>query len=345
VNSIRNSIGVGAVAGTPGTAPTTWALTGSGSPVNGISMHIVGTGAENGISYVDVRVFGTNTAAGTQYVDVTYDITNATAAQNQSWTLSSYYRLLSGNFTGFTSVSSIIYGSPLFNDNASVSITSVTNAPLIQQRLAVTRTFALVTTTGASPRLAFTVNIGATVDVTVRIGLPQLELGAFATSVIPTATAQVTRAADVAVMTGTNFSSWYNASEGTFVASAAPIVSAVAKYPFSVSDGTSNELIAQYFINSNAGLFVNDGGIGQAQIEVGTFSGVSQVAVAYQLNNFAISLNGGSLNTDTSGTVPTVTQAQIGNRASGDRNMNGHIRTLTYYPQRLADAQLQALSA
>ena len=45
----------------------------------------------------------------------------------------------------------------------------------------------------------------------------QLEAGSFATSYIPTVASQVTRAADVAVMTGTNFSSWYNQSEGTIL--------------------------------------------------------------------------------------------------------------------------------
>ena len=43
----------------------------------------------------------------------------------------------------------------------------------------------------------------------------QLEHGAFPTSYIPTTASTVTRSADNASMTGTNFSSWYNQSEGT----------------------------------------------------------------------------------------------------------------------------------
>jgi len=43
----------------------------------------------------------------------------------------------------------------------------------------------------------------------------QLEQGAFPTSYIPTVASTVPRSADNASMTGTNFSSWYNSSEGT----------------------------------------------------------------------------------------------------------------------------------
>ena len=44
---------------------------------------------------------------------------------------------------------------------------------------------------------------------------PQIEPGSFPTSYIPTVASTVTRAADVASITGTNFSSWYNVNQGT----------------------------------------------------------------------------------------------------------------------------------
>jgi hypothetical protein len=205
-------------------------------------------------------------------------------------------------------------------------------------------------------RCSVTVTYPATTSAGIRINAAgatgafygwgaQFEAGAFATSYIPTVASTVTRTTDVALMTGTNFSSWYNASEGTLVTSALPIVSSVSKYSWSFNDGTGTELIAQYFLNVNAGGFVVDNGSAQAQIEAGTFSGVCKTAFAYKINDFALSLNGGTVTTDTVGTIPTTTQAQIGNRPDGSRTMNGYIRTLTYYPSRLTNAQLQALTA
>ena len=66
----------------------------------------------------------------------------------------------------------------------------------------------------ALPLTNGTTQIGVT-DVLVWGG--QVELGGYPTSYIPTTSAAVTRAADLALLTGTNFSSWYNASAGTII--------------------------------------------------------------------------------------------------------------------------------
>jgi len=55
-----------------------------------------------------------------------------------------------------------------------------------------------------------------TLTVTGSVTLAQLEVGAYASSYIPTAASQVTRAADSATMTGVNFTSWYGAG-GTMI--------------------------------------------------------------------------------------------------------------------------------
>jgi hypothetical protein len=176
----------------------------------------------------------------------------------------------------------------------------------------------------------------------------QLEAGSFATSYIPTVASTVTRAADIAVMTGTNFSDWYNQSEGTVVASwlTTSVVVPTALGVFGVSDGSSNERIQIRRANSvnDASSIVVDGGVVQFNNSITASSGINTSALAYKVNDF-ISANNGTLGSaDTSGTLPTPTQAEIG-FGQGLTYLNGYVRSINYYATRLSNAQLQALSS
>ena len=72
----------------------------------------------------------------------------------------------------------------------------------------------------------------------------QVEAGAFPTSYIPTTASTVTRTADLASITGTNFSSWYNSSEGTLYASAAPSTNAAySGYIYSLGTDFNNSIL------------------------------------------------------------------------------------------------------
>ena len=59
--------------------------------------------------------------------------------------------------------------------------------------------------------------------------------------------------------------------------------------------------------------------------------------------NAALALKGGNAVTDTPGAVPSVTQMRLGNRAN-DTFLNGHLKKVFYYPQRLTNAELEAFS-
>lgn len=176
----------------------------------------------------------------------------------------------------------------------------------------------------------------------------QLEAGAFATSYIPTVASQVTRAADVAVMTGTNFSSWYNQSEGTFVASYILGADSLSIGVIGVDDNTSSNVIQMRYTSGSAAQFtISVGGVTQVSLAPSGYStaGTYKRAIAYKVNSFNQAINGALPNAeDTSGTLPVVTQARIGNEASSNF-INGHIQSITYYPSRLSNAELLALSA
>jgi hypothetical protein len=197
----------------------------------------------------------------------------------------------------------------------------------------------------------------ASASGSIRIWGRQIELGFFPTSYIKTTSlATVTRNADVASMTSTNFSSWYNASEGSIfwqgdTANAIALTN-VALRGYEISDGTTNERIGFNlgFEGNTRSFFGSDGGASQWNI----FSPDPAVALvanqtykaasAYKLNDFAHSLDGNSPETDTSGTLPTVNKINLGADLNGANLVNGHIAKFYYWNTRLSNGTLQFLS-
>ena len=176
----------------------------------------------------------------------------------------------------------------------------------------------------------------------------QLEVGAFPTSYIPTVASQVTRAADVATMTGSNFSSWYRQDEGTFVVgwstADGPSSGASGARTLVVSDGTSNERLICYTASlvTLTGLVTvgQTPGIGSQLDPTG-----AKAAYAYKLNDAAMGKNGLAVVTDATFLLPVaVNQLSIASNNGGGTLMNGYIRTLSFFPKRLTNSELQTLS-
>lgn len=174
----------------------------------------------------------------------------------------------------------------------------------------------------------------------------QAETGATATSYIPTTTAAVTRAADTAEMTGANFSSWYNASAGTFVAEYRPQSVSGTQPVISVNDTTANEAIRLYGSGADPKAIVVDGGATQADLDAGTVTvdTFHKLGLAFTLNDFAAAFDGGTVVTDVAGTLPTVTQLQFHTDIAGNV-ANLHIKRLQFFNTRKSDSDLQALTA
>jgi hypothetical protein len=178
----------------------------------------------------------------------------------------------------------------------------------------------------------------------------QIESGAFPTSYIPTEATAVTRNADVATMTGTNFSDWFNATEGTLFSRASRFANtATFSSIFQVDDGSDLNRINIEIRNTTGTVFgacgvagINQAALGSAAVGTNT----ANLAFAYKQDSFAFSHNGTAVLTDTSGNLPTVNAALIGSRrASGaSQFLNGHIQKIMYYPQRLINAEVQAIT-
>jgi hypothetical protein len=172
----------------------------------------------------------------------------------------------------------------------------------------------------------------------------QLEIGAFATSYIPTAASQVTRNPDVAEMTGTNFSSWYNQTEGTFVAYTSA-TAASARSLTASAGAVTNQLFVQGGAATSIAFNVFISSAFVAQLGSLPASALKKVAGAYKVNDFAASVNGGTVDTDTLGALATFDRVNLGANALGTGGfLNGHILKIAYYNLRLTNAELRAFS-
>jgi hypothetical protein len=211
---------------------------------------------------------------------------------------------------------------------------------------------ATVTGTGVYPNrrtLTFTPIVGVLVcTVTGSVQYAQLEAGAFATSFVPTAGSAVTRSPDVAVMTGTNFSSWFNPVQGSFMVQADTASFLDLRRNIQVDDGTNAERI---YLGTNTAAnpltVVSDGGAIQANLPAAsttlTVNTPYKIAMTYKINDFAVVGNGGTVAVDSLGTLPTVLQMRLGANEN-TVYLNGHIRQIAYYNTRLLNAQLQTLT-
>ena len=174
----------------------------------------------------------------------------------------------------------------------------------------------------------------------------QVEEGAFPTSYIPTVASQVTRSADSASMIGTNFSSWYRQDEGSFVLKYVENGNNSSATGLTVNDGTTTNRIS-FFADGSGGtpveptFVVVSGNATQALIvgSVPAINTVAQSALGYKVNSFVSIMNGSVINSDVVGIVPLVTQMQIGNQLNSSF-ANRSIKRLTYFPQRLDNAEL-----
>lgn len=184
---------------------------------------------------------------------------------------------------------------------------------------------------------------------TIVVGGAQAENATFPSSFIQTpGSATVARNADALTYPSTG---WLSQSAGTMFAQFQCFdVTGATAVVFAIHDGTTNERydIARTNVAATGRFLAVDGGVVQANINTGNSfaaNATAKLAGAYAANDFAVCLNGGTVGTDSAGTLPTVTTAQIGNDAGGSSSPFGPIRRVSYYNTRLANATLRALTS
>lgn len=344
-NGIRNNTMVGAVAGTPGTLPTNWVVSGLGTLVQ----QVIGTGIDNGIAYVDIKFSGTTSSTS---LSLRFETSSSTpASDGQSWASSAHTAVIGGTTSNISAI-----GSNANLYSASAFVGGITFAGFVfntspqMRRSAGAGTIATATTAFIQSQIFLSFASGVPIDITLRIGLPQLEQGAFATSPIPTTTAAATRAADVAVMTGANFSSWYNAATGAIFADYATTQQTGFPAIASASDGGNTNRIQISHVSSARRPVVTAGGVAQWDTNGGVLGSASsgvfaKFALAYEAANYAAAVNGGTPSTQTSGTVPSgLNRLALGADGASGNFINGHLRRISYFPRRLTSSELEGIT-
>jgi len=178
----------------------------------------------------------------------------------------------------------------------------------------------------------------------------QLETGSFPTSYIPTTTAAVTRSADVASITGANFSSWYRQDEGTVFVERiqGPIDSTTSRRYFNINDGTTSNRIENYQTASGVSAAVSV--VSAASDFAPTTAGVPsagaivKTAFAFRASDKAMNRDGGTTVQNTvSPPLSGMSQISIGQQSSTNVSCTA-IRRLTYWPSRLPNSTLQTIT-
>ena len=179
----------------------------------------------------------------------------------------------------------------------------------------------------------------------------QFEQATFPTSYIKTTGASATRSADNASITGENFSSWYRQDEGSIYCESYSYNDYVQRI-LNISDSSSNNRIVLTAFNSEQ-LLVKNNANTEISIDAGSYTvgEFLKQGTAYKDDSFFVTLGGNSgssidrTNSTSDGSVPkSLNKLNIGSSEVNNFYLNGHIKKLAYYPQRLTNEQLQNLT-
>jgi hypothetical protein len=184
----------------------------------------------------------------------------------------------------------------------------------------------------------------------------QAEDSAVCTSYVPTGASEVARAADVASVTGSDFSDFYNQTQGTFAVEGRRNKTASTTHAptlLEVNDGVS-ENIGFTCSDSKEQLLVREDNTTRTTVDAGTAIAKNtdfKIAGAYKSGNYGVSLNGIAAEVDATSQVPTPDQMVIGKSANlgggaemNNRELNGFVSRIRYWRRRVSDAFLKKLS-
>jgi hypothetical protein len=330
----------------------------SNSPDNLVSPW--GKGANTTRIGVTAAPDGTNTAVyfsgnGSSANEFVNQSVNLSA--NTTYTCSVWVKLIAG--TGSVPTTGTIISASYHNGTALTRSTVSYNNNLTTEWKRFSTTFTNVTAqTGVS--MFFIADQNNTAQIA--IWGAQLEEGSFPTSYIPTSASTVTRSADTANISGTNFSNFFNSTEGTLFVDSEMPYQTVNKFPaigFSNGGGASNCIQFYYYNTSSPWVawlvrnFADAAGGGTVAanlIEAPGFTNTpgvyKKLAGTYKFGEFNYYFDGKIVSRTTPNKrLPTVNLLEIGKNGSTVNRLNGHIRRITYYPIAITNTQMVNLTS
>lgn len=210
---------------------------------------------------------------------------------------------------------------------------------------------ATVTGNGAYPTrttLTFTPSAGTlTLTVTGTVQYAQLEAGAFATSYIPTTTTALTRNADVAKMTGTNFSDWYSSANCAIQTEwDIKTINTTTQAAWQFTLDGSNRFVCQ--ANNSGGTtrhLMFSSGSAVLALDINTLTtGISKDTVALVSGSNKACRNAGTVVTNAySGSYIQATSLELGS-SSGGGFLNGWLRKFNFYTVPMSSNEVKATS-
>jgi hypothetical protein len=198
--------------------------------------------------------------------------------------------------------------------------------------------------------LTFTPTAGSlTLTVSGSVTNANLEIGSFPTSWIPTTGTAATRTADVASITGSAFSGFYNQTEGTILASGSRYGTADGRLAGFDSGSISDTYVLTASSARNVVVSsVSNGGFGGGVTTANSFAYLAPIKAAATFSsadNETACLNGGAVASGaTTAPSASLTTMRIGAQAGPASFYNGTIQRLTFFPQRLPSSTLQNIT-
>lgn len=172
-------------------------------------------------------------------------------------------------------------------------------------------------------------------------------------SYVATTGATASRGYDNAVMTGSNFSSWYNQEEGSvyseFRIDQKPLAGYYNTRTWALNNQSGNSVYS--YVDAATGKMYHDvlynGSLTSTIQSSNTWSlnTVYRNSTGFKTNDIGVSYNS-SIDVDVSNNVPKdISYLQIAAQSSGVAPLRGHLRRFTYYPKKLTNQELQTLTA